>query len=244
MYQPWQRLLLAAAGAGSRPHDHSAARPTAPGVPFRRLADVARLAGRRGRGQDRPPSCEDANAADGDGSALSPSAHDQARTRAQDLSVSAARRRDHATEPGVGDGHHLYPDGARLRLSGRRARLVQPSRAVVERIDHDGRRHSCVETLESAFWLVMAGRTFSTPIRAASSPARHSLACLRSKTASPSAWTARGGFGATMSSSSGCGVASSTRRFISEPMTAHPRRAYRSGATSTSTIVRGRIRAF
>ena len=46
--------------------------------------------------------------------------------------------RDHATEPGVGDGHHLYPDGARLRLSGRCARLVQPSRAVVAPIDHDG----------------------------------------------------------------------------------------------------------
>ena len=31
-----------------------------------------------------------------------------------------------------------YPDGARLRLSGRCARLVQPSRAVVAPIDHDG----------------------------------------------------------------------------------------------------------
>ena len=58
--------------------------------------------------------------------------------RPQDLPVSAARDRDHAAEPGVGDGHHLHPDGARLRLSGRRARLVQPSRAVVARIDHDG----------------------------------------------------------------------------------------------------------
>ena len=36
------------------------------------------------------------------------------------------------------DGHHLHPDGARLRLSGRCARLVQPSCAVVARIDHDG----------------------------------------------------------------------------------------------------------
>jgi len=72
--QPWQRLLLAAARAGSRPRDHAAARPTAPGVPFRRFANVARLAGRRGV-QDRPPSREDANAADGDRSALSLSAH-------------------------------------------------------------------------------------------------------------------------------------------------------------------------
>jgi len=33
---------------------------------------------------------------------------------------------------GVGDGHYLHPDGARLRLSGGCARLVQPSRAVVQ----------------------------------------------------------------------------------------------------------------
>jgi len=38
--------------------------------------------------------------------------------------VSAAWRRDHTAKPGVGDGHHLHPDGARLRLSGCRARLV------------------------------------------------------------------------------------------------------------------------
>ena len=45
-----------------------------------------------GRGvQDRPPSRQDADAADGDRGALSPSAHDQARARPQDLPVSAAR---------------------------------------------------------------------------------------------------------------------------------------------------------
>lgn len=37
--------------------------------------------------------------------------------RAQDLSASAARDRDHTPEPGLGDGHHLHPDGVRLRLS-------------------------------------------------------------------------------------------------------------------------------
>ena len=38
-----------------------------------------------------------------------------------------------------GDGHHLHPDGARLRLSGRGARLeIQPPRAVVAAVDHDG----------------------------------------------------------------------------------------------------------
>ena len=105
--------------------------------PIRGSADVARSVVGRGV-QDRPSACEDADAADGDGSALSPSAHDEAGAGTQDLPVSAARHRGHAAEPGVGDGHHLHPDGAWLRLSGRRARLVQPPRAVVAAVDHDG----------------------------------------------------------------------------------------------------------
>ena len=78
---------------------------------------------------DRPSSREDADDADGDRSALSPSAHDEARAGAQDLSVSAARDGDHAAQSGVGDGHHLHPDDAWLRLSGCRARLVQEALA-------------------------------------------------------------------------------------------------------------------
>ena len=62
----------------------------------------------------------------------------EAGARAQDLSVSAARLDVDAAQPGVGDGHHLHPDGARLRLPGRRARLVQPPRAVVAAVDHPG----------------------------------------------------------------------------------------------------------
>ena len=38
----------------------------------------------------------------------------------------------------LGDGHHLYPDGARLRLSRRRRRLVHSARALPSRVDHDG----------------------------------------------------------------------------------------------------------
>ena len=115
---------------------------------FRRLADVARPAGRRGV-QDRPSSRQDADAADGDRSALSPSAHNEARARPQDLPISAARCSDHATEPGLGDGYHLYPDGARLRLSGRCARLV--SRRVLSwRLSITMEAAFCVETLEDA----------------------------------------------------------------------------------------------
>jgi len=35
--------------------------------------------------------------------------------------------------PGVGDGHHLHPNGAWLRLSGRGARLVHPSSSAALR---------------------------------------------------------------------------------------------------------------
>ena len=46
--------------------------------------------------QDRTPAREEVDAADGDRGALSPSAHDQTRTRPQGLPVSAARDGDHA----------------------------------------------------------------------------------------------------------------------------------------------------
>ena len=136
-HQPWQRVLPAAAGVGDRPGGHAASRSAASGVSLRRLANVARPAGCRGI-QDRPASREDADEADGDRSTLSPSADDEARAGAQDLSVFAARNGDCPAEPGVGDGHHLHSDGTWLRLSGSRARLVQPSRAVVACIDHNG----------------------------------------------------------------------------------------------------------
>src|SRR6202011_2853894 len=98
--QPRQRLLSAAAGVIRRPRDHAASGSAALGVPLRRFAYVASPAGFAGV-QDRPPACEDADAADGDRGALSPSAHHQARTRPQDLSVSAAQHGDHASEPGL-----------------------------------------------------------------------------------------------------------------------------------------------
>ena len=56
--------------------------------------------------------------------ALLPSANHQAGARPQSLSVSAARPDDRTAEPGMGDGHHLHPDGAWIRLSGCCARLV------------------------------------------------------------------------------------------------------------------------
>jgi transposase len=104
-HQSRQRLLSAAAGAGCRPRDHAASRPASCGVPLRRFSNAARPFRRRWV-QDRPASREDADAADGDRGALSPSAHHKTGARPQDLPVSAARAGGHAAEPGVGEGHH------------------------------------------------------------------------------------------------------------------------------------------
>ena len=98
----------------------------------------------------------------------------------------------------------------------------------------------CVETLEDA-WLVTASRRYSIRTRVRSSRARPSPACLPT-TALRSAWTAKG-LGGTMSSSSGCGAASNTRRCISGPTTASARPALRSAVTSTSTTQGAHIRA-
>jgi putative transposase len=57
---------------------------------------------------------------------------------AQDLPLSAARHGGRAAEPDPGDGHHVHPDGERLRLSRRRARLVLAARAGVAHLHHDG----------------------------------------------------------------------------------------------------------
>ena len=225
--------------SASRPGDHAASRPAASGVPLRRLADVARPAGCRGV-QDRPSSCEDADAADGDRGALSPSAHDEARARPQDLPVSAARDGDHAAEPGVGDGHHLHPDGARLRLSGRRARLVQPSRAVVA-LSITMEAAFCVETLEDALGSSrQAGHLQHRSGLAVHRRGLHRRARQQRHCDQHGRQRALGG---TTCSSSGCGAASNTRRCICGPTTASARPALRSAATWTFTMADVHTRA-
>jgi len=71
------------------------------------------------------------------------------RTRPQDPSVSATRYRDHATEPGLGHGHHLYPDGARLVYLA--VVLDWATRRVLSwRLSITMEAAFCVETLEDA----------------------------------------------------------------------------------------------
>ena len=92
----------------------------------------------------------------------------------------------------------------------------------------------CIETLEDALARhgkpEVSKRALNPPhltrIRARSSRARPSPACSPA-TALRSAWTAKAP-GATMSSSSGCGAASNTRRSICEPTTASARPVRRS----------------
>ena len=131
-HQTWQRLLPAASGVGDRPGDYAASRPAASGVSIRRRADVERLAGCRGV-QDRPPAYQTADEADGI-EALYRRRRTTKPEPGHKLPVSAARDGGARSRTSVGYGHHLHPDGARLRLSGCCARLVQPPRVNCSRI--------------------------------------------------------------------------------------------------------------
>lgn len=92
-------------------------------------------------------SAANADATDGDRGALPPAAHHQARAWTQDLSLSAARHGDHAPEPGLGDGHHLYPDGF-VYLA---VVLDWATRRVLSwRVSITMEAAFCVETLEDA----------------------------------------------------------------------------------------------
>src|SRR5262249_57928191 len=105
----WAHLsggVAAASGVGRRSCIDAAHGRAASGVPLRWRAHAAGAAGCRGE-QGGPASCENTDAADGDGNGLSQAEYLQASARPQDLSVSAAWPCDRLAEPGVGDGHHL-----------------------------------------------------------------------------------------------------------------------------------------
>jgi hypothetical protein len=89
--------------------------------PVRWQPDVARPACRR-RHQGRPAARLHADEEDGDRGDLPAAEHLEAGAGAQDLSLSAAQARGDAAKPGLGDRHHLHPDGTRLRLSDRHRR--------------------------------------------------------------------------------------------------------------------------
>jgi hypothetical protein len=69
---------------------------------------------------------------------LAPAKHVKTCCWTRDLCVSSARPEDRPAEPSVGDGYHLYSDGARLCLPGGRGRLGHSPGAVLALVDHDG----------------------------------------------------------------------------------------------------------
>ena len=87
------------------------------------------------------------------------------------------RGRDHAAEPGVGDGHHLHPDGARLSLSRGGDGLGQPPRAPW-RMSVTINADFCIDAVEEAIAKYGCPRS-STPTKARNLPAPPSPACSR-----------------------------------------------------------------
>ena len=115
--------------------------------------------------------------------------------------------------PRVFGAHCWKGSRASGRLSGCRARLVQPPRGIVAMTmkRHAASRHWRM------LWRTTTSRTSSIPIRAASSRARPSPACSSARPLR-SAWTAKR-LGGTTSWSSGGGAASNMRRCIRGPAT-------------------------
>ena len=178
----------------------AAHRRTASGTPLRGLAHAARFSRARRR-RRRPPTCGDADEAHGDRGDLSASQLLETHDGPQDLPVSAARREGRAAQSGLGHGYYVYPDGARLRLSRRRRRLVHPACAL-HRVSITMEAGFCIEALEEAIGKYGKPEIFNTD--QGSQFTGKAFTGVLSRTASPSVWTARAP-GATTFSSSGSG---------------------------------------
>ncbi len=242
-----QRLLLAAAGAGSRPlRSCGGSTDCTWSSPFAGSRMLRRLAGRRGE-QDRPPSCEDAS-------------------KLRRMGIEALYRRPRTTKPEL-----RAPRSIRILLRG--VEITQPNQgcgrwtspisrwsgagfvylAVV--LDWFSRRvlswsvsitmeaAFCVETLESALARHGKPEILNTDQGSQFTGAAFTGVLIENGIA-----ISMDGKGAWRDNVFVERLWRSVKyegRFISELLhdPAHPRRAHRSGATSTSTIVAGRIRA-
>ncbi len=78
------------------------------------------------------------DATDGHRGDLPETQNDRSSAEAQDLPVFAAKCEDSATGPGMEHRHHVHPDASRLLVPRGCDGLVQPSRAVVAIVEHDG----------------------------------------------------------------------------------------------------------
>jgi putative transposase len=158
-----------------------------------------------------PSARRHADEAYGHRSDLSQTEHEQTDAGTQYPPVSAAQDAGHPAKPSLGHGYNIHPDGTWFRLFRRRG----SRRVLSHRVSVTMEADFCIEALEEALARHGRRRT-SLRIRAASSPARSSRMFF-SKPTSPLAWMARAP-GATMSSSSGFGDPSNTRRCIPRPM--------------------------
>ena len=167
---------LPRAGQRGGPDADAADRRAAPGAPVRGRAHAARSARQR-RLRGRPQARGHADAQDGHRGAVPQAQHEQARIRRIPMYPYLLRGLaiERANQVWA-HGHHVHPDGARLRVPGRRHRLVQPQGAGLARVEHDGRPTSASRRCRTRSPATACPRS-STPTRAASSPLASSPSC-------------------------------------------------------------------
>src|SRR5512135_1559018 len=127
-------VLPAAADAGSRLGIDAAHRRAASGAPVRGCADAARHAAPGGI-SGRSQAGGHADREDGYRGALPAPQHQPPPCRPPSPSLSAAWTDHRPAEPGLGDGHHLYPDAARVRIPDGGAGLGHPPGPGVAAVD-------------------------------------------------------------------------------------------------------------
>src|ERR1700686_3776757 len=127
-------LLSAAAGKRGEPASDAPARPVVHEAPVFRQPEN----GRRTRDQSQTRATADADS--GHRSALSQTQLEPSGTGSRNLSVPAARCRHRKTKSRLEHRYYVHSDAWRLSLPGRGDGLVQPLRAQLGTVQHDGNR--------------------------------------------------------------------------------------------------------
>src|SRR6266496_124693 len=127
-------LLPAAARERGEPASATQTRRAVHGVAVLRQPSHGRHAA--GQSQTNPA----AHADSGNRSSLSETEFEPPGARPRDLSVLAARRQDRTTQPRLEHGYYVHSDAGRLPLPRGRDGLVQPFRAQLGTLQHDGDR--------------------------------------------------------------------------------------------------------
>src|SRR5271169_4666850 len=125
-------LLSAAAGKRGEPAPDAPARSVVHEAPVFRQPENGRRTG------DQSQTRATADADSGHRSALRETQLEPSGTGSRNLSVPAARRRHRKTKSRLEYRYYVYSDAWRLSLSGRGDGLVQPLRAQLGTLQHDG----------------------------------------------------------------------------------------------------------